>query len=98
MEKQKRLPKGKKRKPYSRDRDESAPRKPQNAYMRFMNEKREGVASQNPKLSVAEVTKMLGNQWTSLPHEDKKVGCDALLWKNDSDLGPWLCDDRLQSC
>ncbi|XP_077976198.1 high mobility group protein 20A-like [Styela clava] len=68
--------KGKKRKPYTKEKDDNAPRRPVNGYVRYMTEKRESVTLQNPDLSFADVTKLLGNQWTSLPMESKQKYLD----------------------
>lgn len=73
MDKTKRWPKGKKRKPYAKEKDHNAPRRPVNGYVRFMTDKRDTVSAQNPHMTFADVTKILGNQWSSLPHEEKKV-------------------------
>lgn len=68
--------KGKKRKPYTKEKDDNAPRRPVNGYVRYMTEKRESTTLQNPDLSFAEITKVLGNQWSKLPMEEKRKYLD----------------------
>lgn len=76
VEKHRGWPKGKKRKPAS-IKDENAPRRPVNGYVRYMTEKREEVTLQNPTLSFADVTKILGNNWSSLPQDQKQKYLDV---------------------
>lgn len=63
-------PKGKKRKKVIRD--VNAPRQPLTGYVRFLNERREAVRSENPGLSFSEITKLLGSEWTKLPQHEKQ--------------------------
>ena len=51
--------------------DPDAPKRPMSSYMYFANEKREEVKKGNPKLSVTEVTKVLGEQWGKLREAGK---------------------------
>lgn len=63
-------PKGKKRKKTLRD--ANAPRQPLTGYVRFLNERREKVRAEHPNLSFAELTRMLGSEWSHLSQEQKK--------------------------
>ncbi|XP_033104485.1 uncharacterized protein LOC117107068 [Anneissia japonica] len=64
-------PKGRKRK---RDplKDANAPKAPTTAYVFFSNEQRLKVKKENPDMSFTEITKLLGNQWSSLNEDEKK--------------------------
>lgn len=53
--------------------DGNLPRRPLTGYVRFLAEKREELTKQNPNLSFAEITKILGAEWSCLPSEEKKV-------------------------
>ncbi|XP_032831579.1 high mobility group protein 20A-like isoform X1 [Petromyzon marinus] len=63
-------PKGKKRKKVGRD--SNAPRAPLTGYVRFLNERREQVRAENPDVSFPEITRMLGNEWSKLPAQEKQ--------------------------
>lgn len=56
----------------------NAPRQPLTGYVRFLNERREAVRSENPGLSFSEITKLLGSEWTKLPQHEKQVSCTFL--------------------
>ncbi|KAL3288475.1 hypothetical protein HHI36_002918 [Cryptolaemus montrouzieri] len=66
--------KGKKRK---KPKDSTAPRHPLTGYVRFLNDRREAVRSENPNLSFAEITKLLASEWSNLPVEKKQQYLDA---------------------
>ena len=53
--------------------DSNAPKAPLTGYVRFLNERREKVRSENPELPFHEITKILGMMWTKLPQENKQV-------------------------
>ena len=63
-------PKGKKRKKPMKD--ENAPRQPLTGYVRFLNERREKVRTDNANLSFSEITKLLGAEWSKLPQHEKQ--------------------------
>ena len=63
-------PKGKKRKKLMKD--ENAPRQPLTGYVRFLNERREKVRTDNANLSFSEITKLLGAEWSKLPQHEKQ--------------------------
>ncbi|WAR29748.1 HM20A-like protein [Mya arenaria] len=68
-------PKGKKRK---KAKDTNAPKQPLSGYIRFVNERRERVRQENPGMTFAVMTRMLGSEWTKLPqHEKQKYLEDA---------------------
>lgn len=53
--------------------DENAPKKPLNGYVLFMNARRESVTKQNQHLSFADVTKLLGEEWSSMNEKQRSV-------------------------
>ncbi|XP_006824510.1 high mobility group protein 20A-like [Saccoglossus kowalevskii] len=63
-------PKGKKRRKTLKD--VNAPRAPLTGYIRFLNDRREKVRSDNPSLTFPDVTKMLGNEWSKLSQAEKQ--------------------------
>ncbi|CAG9766263.1 unnamed protein product [Ceutorhynchus assimilis] len=67
-------PKAKKRK---KPKDSTAPRQPLTGYIRYLNDRREGVRAANPSLSFADITKMLASEWTNLPLDKKQQYLDA---------------------
>ncbi|PSN52387.1 High mobility group protein 20A [Blattella germanica] len=68
-------PKGKKRK--KAQRDQTAPRQPLTGYVRFLNDRREKVRSDNPTLPFPEITKLLAVEWSQLPANQKQNYLDA---------------------
>ena len=52
--------------------DENAPRQPLTGYVRFLNERREKVRTDNANLSFSEITKLLGAEWSKLPQHEKQ--------------------------
>nr|XP_014352162.1 PREDICTED: high mobility group protein 20A isoform X3 [Latimeria chalumnae] len=62
--------KGRKRKKLPRD--SNAPKAPLTGYVRFMNERREQLRAERPDAPFPEITKMLGNEWSKLPPEEKQ--------------------------
>lgn len=68
-------PKGKKRK--KAQRDHTAPRQPLTGYVRFLNDRREKVRSENPNLPFPEITKLLAVEWSQLPTNQKQHYLDA---------------------
>ncbi|XP_058850888.1 high mobility group protein 20A-like isoform X3 [Acipenser ruthenus] len=63
-------PKGRKRKKPIKD--SNAPKAPLTGYVRFMNERREQLRAEWPDAPFPEITRMLGNEWTKLPPEEKQ--------------------------
>ncbi|EDO41032.1 predicted protein, partial [Nematostella vectensis] len=63
--------KGRKRK--KAHKDVNAPKAPLTGYVRFLNEHREKVRSENPDLPFHEVTRILGNMWSQLPTPQKQL-------------------------
>lgn len=53
--------------------DPRAPRKPMSAYLSFSNSKRAMVKQMNPKVSNAEVSKILAAMWREAPKEVRRV-------------------------
>jgi len=68
--------KGKKRKKVTKD--NNAPRQPLSGYLRFITERREKLRQEQPSLSFAEISKMLGSEWSTLdPLQKQKYLDDA---------------------
>ncbi|XP_035828536.1 high mobility group protein 20A [Aplysia californica] len=62
--------KGKKRKKGVRD--SNAPKQPLSGYLRFLTERRELLRREQPSLSFADVSKLLGAEWSSLAQHHKQ--------------------------
>ncbi|XP_041693586.1 high mobility group protein 20A isoform X3 [Coregonus clupeaformis] len=62
--------KGRKRKKPVKD--SNAPKAPLTGYVRFMNDRREQLRAERPDVPFPEITRMLGNEWSKLPPEDKQ--------------------------
>lgn len=69
--------KGRKRKKPLRD--TNAPKSPLTGYVRFMNERREQLRAKRPEVPFPEITRMLGNEWSKLPPEEKRVPLHSLV-------------------
>lgn len=65
--------KGKRRK---RARDVNAPERPLTGYVRFLNDRREGVRTANPTASFPDVTKILAIEWSKLSPQEKQKYLD----------------------
>ncbi|XP_057185862.1 high mobility group protein 20A isoform X2 [Triplophysa rosa] len=52
--------------------DSNAPKAPLTGYVRFMNERREQLRAERPDMPFPEITRMLGNEWSKLPPEEKQ--------------------------
>lgn len=63
--------KGRKRKKPMKD--SNAPKAPLTGYVRFMNDRREQLRAERPDVPFPEITRMLGNEWSKLPPEEKQV-------------------------
>ncbi|KAM3869836.1 high mobility group protein 20A [Diretmus argenteus] len=62
--------KGRKRKKPVKD--SNAPKAPLTGYVRFMNDRREQLRAERPDVPFPEITRMLGNEWSKLPAEEKQ--------------------------
>ena len=56
--------------------DANAPRAPLTGYVRFLNDHRDKLRSEHPDLPFHEITKILGQQWSNLPQEQKQQYLD----------------------
>lgn len=81
--------KGRKRKKTMKD--SNAPKAPLTGYVRFMNDRREQLRAERPDMPFPEITRMLGNEWSKLPAEEKQVSGENSerfthgfnkMWKN----------------
>lgn len=54
--------------------DSNAPKAPLTGYVRFMNDRREQLRAERPDVPFPEITRMLGNEWSKLPADEKQVG------------------------
>ncbi|KAM9808118.1 high mobility group protein 20A [Neosynchiropus ocellatus] len=52
--------------------DRNAPKAPLTGYVRFMNDRREQLRAERPDVPFPEITRMLGNEWSKLPPEEKQ--------------------------
>jgi hypothetical protein len=50
-------------------------------YVRFLNDRREKVRSENPNLPFPEITKLLAVEWSQLPASQKQVTAYAMKLK-----------------
>lgn len=62
--------------------DSNAPKAPLTGYVRFMNERREQLRAERPDVPFPEITRMLGNEWSKLPPEEKQVRTHTWFFKN----------------
>jgi len=58
-------------------RDPSKPKRAMNAYMRYAQERRAAIRADQPELSMAEISKLIGDEWASLSDEEKKPYVEA---------------------
>jgi hypothetical protein len=56
--------------------DDNAPQKPLNGYVRYLNQNRSRAKEANPDLSFADITKVVAAEWTGLSQEDKQMYLD----------------------
>ena len=70
-------PKGKKRAKIFKDDRPNAPKKPVNGYVLFMNQRRSALMKENVGLPFAEITKLVGEEWSSMSHDQKASYLDA---------------------
>eukprot|EP00192_Tetraselmis_astigmatica_P015885 CAMPEP_0117663142 /NCGR_PEP_ID=MMETSP0804-20121206/8434_1 /TAXON_ID=1074897 /ORGANISM="Tetraselmis astigmatica, Strain CCMP880" /LENGTH=89 /DNA_ID=CAMNT_0005470099 /DNA_START=160 /DNA_END=429 /DNA_ORIENTATION=+ len=52
--------------------DPNAPKRPLGMYMMFCKERRGGIAAANPSLSVAQIGKLLGEEWRAMDEKEKE--------------------------
>ncbi|XP_031718731.1 FACT complex subunit SSRP1a isoform X1 [Anarrhichthys ocellatus] len=55
-----------------KQRDAGAPKRPMSAYMLWLNASRERIKSENPGISITEISKKAGEMWRQLGKEDKQ--------------------------
>lgn len=60
--------------------DSNAPKAPLTGYVRFMNDRREQLRAERPDVPFPEITRMLGNEWSKLPPEEKQVRSSTQAW------------------
>lgn len=60
--------------------DSNAPKAPLTGYVRFMNDRREQLRAERPDVPFPEITRMLGNEWSKLPPEEKQVMSSTRVW------------------
>lgn len=53
--------------------DAGAPKRPMSAYMMWLNASRERIKSENPGISITEISKKAGEMWRQLGKDDKEV-------------------------
>merc|ERR1712071_126502 len=64
--------KSSKKRKRNQDLGPGAPRQPVNGYVRFLNERREQVRAANPSAGFADIMKIMAQEWTQLPAEEKQ--------------------------
>ena len=77
-------PKGKKRRKLLKD--ENAPKRPVTGYVLFMNQRREALMKENVGLPFAEITKLVGEEWSSMSLEQKSLFLNAAKKKKEAYL------------
>lgn len=75
--------------------DSNAPKAPLTGYVRFMNDRREQLRAERPDVPFPEITRMLGNEWSKLPPEEKQVseGAPPRIIHRAYNGGEKLCFD-----
>jgi len=65
--------------------DPNAPRHPTSAYLLFCQQKRDKLRLAHPTMTFLDITKELGQQWTQLEEEERRVSknlaCNSILLK-----------------
>ena len=56
--------------------DVNAPKAPLTGYVRFLNERREKFREEHPEMPFHEITKSLGQKWSSMSQEEKQQYLD----------------------
>ncbi|XP_060935453.1 FACT complex subunit SSRP1a [Limanda limanda] len=74
VKKEKVVKEKKERKPRreKKQKDPGAPKRPMSAYMIWLNASRERIKSENPGISITEISKKAGEMWRQLEKEDKE--------------------------
>lgn len=57
--------------------DAGAPKRPMTAYMMWLNASRERIKSENPGISITEISKKAGEMWRQLGKDEKEVSTTA---------------------
>lgn len=76
--------------------DSNAPKAPLTGYVRFMNDRREQLRAERPDVPFPEITRMLGNEWSKLPPEEKQV-CEETV-SGTVTLQAYNCEGKSDSC
>ncbi|PWY97418.1 HMG-box, partial [Testicularia cyperi] len=69
------------------------PRRPVSAYLAFVNSVRPARQTQNPDMSLTDLTRMMANEWRELSAEQRKMWEDdaaRLKAQYDQDLEAWI--------
>lgn len=56
-----------------KQKDTGGPKRPMSAYMLWLNSSRERIKSENPGISITEISKKAGEMWRQLGKDDKEV-------------------------
>lgn len=56
-----------------KQKDKGGPKRPMSAYMLWLNASRERIKSENPGISITEISKKAGEMWRQIGKEDKEV-------------------------
>ncbi|XP_062249806.1 FACT complex subunit SSRP1a [Platichthys flesus] len=74
VKKEKVVKEKKERKPRreKKQKDPGAPKRPMSAYMLWLNASRERIKSENPGISITEISKKAGEMWRQIEKEDKE--------------------------
>uniref|UniRef100_A0A673Z359 FACT complex subunit SSRP1 n=1 Tax=Salmo trutta TaxID=8032 RepID=A0A673Z359_SALTR len=56
-----------------KQKDTNAPKRPMSSYMLWLNSSRERIKSENPGISITEISKKAGEMWKQIGKEDKEV-------------------------
>lgn len=59
--------------PQKKQKDKGGPKRPMSAYMLWLNSSRERIKSENPGISVTEISKKAGEMWRQLGKDEKEV-------------------------
>lgn len=56
-----------------KQKDKAGPKRPMSAYMLWLNSSRERIKSENPGISITEISKKAGEMWRQLNKDEKEV-------------------------
>lgn len=62
-----------------KQKDTGGPKRPMSAYMLWLNSSRERIKSENPGISITEISKKAGEMWRQLGKDEKEVRGDFAL-------------------